>query len=540
MRPFLVFTVAALLLLQVSRLALVAWQHDRVLAAGPLGYVFLQGLRFDLAGIGYALALPALLAPLLLATRWTYRSTSLLLRGGLAGMLVLFFFLELATPPFLEEYDARPNYLFVEYLRWPGELLGTLSGAYPWQLALACLAVPLAAFGAWKLLATARVPDGPLPLFKAFLLAPGLALLCGLAARSSLGHRPANQSTVAYSSDAMVNTLPMPSFYTLLLAIHDMRRHEQGKISYGSLPYDDVLALVRADAGLPEEAFVDPAIPTLHVQLPTRPRDRPLNLVIVLEESLGAEFVGCMGGLPLTPELDVLSGEGLWLERLYATGTRSVRGIEAVVTSFLPTPAEAVVKLPRSEHGFFTLAELLRRHGYATSFMYGGEANFDNMRRFFAGNGFETIVERSDFGDPSFVGSWGVSDEDLFRRAHEEFEAKGEEPFFSLVFSSSNHSPWEFPDGAIELYEEPAATRHNAVKYADHALGEFFDLARGASYWDDTVFLVVADHNSRVYGSSLVPVERFHVPVVAEIDVDLAAEVCEQIVQPPVHGVVAQ
>jgi phosphoglycerol transferase MdoB-like AlkP superfamily enzyme len=511
-RPFLVFTAAALLLFLVSRIGLVAWQHERVRAAGGLGYLFAQGLRFDLAGIAYALVLPALCAPLLLSTRWTYRPGSLLLRGVLSLLLVALVFLELATPAFIGEYDARPNYLFVEYLRYPREVLGTLWGAYRWWLLLAGLVVPLAGFGAWKLLALARTPSGPLHPLKALLLTPLIAVTCIFVARSSLGHRPANQSTVAYSSDAMVNTLPMPSFYTLLMAIHDMRRHERGKIAYGDLPYAEVLDVVRADSGLSPEAFTDPEIPTLHRQVPTRPRARPLNLVIVLEESMGAEFVGSMGGLPLTPELDELAGQGMWMENLYATGTRSVRGIEAVVTSFLPTPAAAVVKLPRSERGFFSIAELLDRHGYATSFMYGGEANFDNMRRFFAGNGFQTIIERQDFDDPSFVGSWGVCDEDLFRRAHAEFEAMGDKPFFSLVFSSSNHSPWEFPEGGFELYEEPAATRNNAVKYADHALGELFDLARGSSYWDDTVFLVVADHNSRVYGSSLVPVERFHVP----------------------------
>jgi phosphoglycerol transferase MdoB-like AlkP superfamily enzyme len=207
-----------------------------------------------------------------------------------------------------------------------------------------------------------------------------------------------------------------------------------------------------------------------------------------------------------------LLAEGLAFDNLYATGTRSVRGIEAVVTGFLPTPVPSVVKQPRCQSEFFSVAELLLRQGYETSFLYGGEADFDNMRRFFTGNGFEHIIDHEDFEDPCFEGSWGVSDQDLFRRAHAYFEGLGDTPFFSLVFTSSNHSPWDFPAGEIELYEQPAETRNNAVKYADHALGEFFDLARGSSYWDETVFLVVADHNSRVHGAALVPVARFHIP----------------------------
>jgi phosphoglycerol transferase MdoB-like AlkP superfamily enzyme len=238
----------------------------------------------------------------------------------------------------------------------------------------------------------------------------------------------------------------------------------------------------------------------------------PINLVIILEESLGAEFVGALGGTPVTPELDNLAKQGIWFDNLYATGTRSVRGIEAIITGFTPTPARSVVKLPKSQTGFFTIAELLRRRGYDTSFIYGGEAHFDNMRQFFIGNGFDRIIEERDFFNPAFKGSWGVCDEDLFQRADQEFSQQAGKPFFSLVFTSSNHSPFEFPEGKTPLYESPSDTVNNAVKYADFALGEFFRKAKKSAYWENTLFLVVADHNSRVRGANLVPIEYFHIP----------------------------
>jgi phosphoglycerol transferase MdoB-like AlkP superfamily enzyme len=134
------------------------------------------------------------------------------------------------------------------------------------------------------------------------------------------------------------------------------------------------------------------------------------------------------------------------------------------------------------------------------------------MRQFFVGNGFQRIIEQRDIVDPRFVGSWGASDEDLFRQAHQEFLALGDKPFFSLLFTSSNHSPFEFPAGRIALYEEPQATVNNAVKYADYALGEFIRTAKASRYWDNTLFLIVADHNSRVRGANLVPIKYFHIP----------------------------
>jgi phosphoglycerol transferase MdoB-like AlkP superfamily enzyme len=242
------------------------------------------------------------------------------------------------------------------------------------------------------------------------------------------------------------------------------------------------------------------------------PRSRPKNLVIVLEESLGAEFVGALGGRPLTPNLDTLSKHGWWFTNLYATGTRSVRGLEALTTGFTPTPAPSVVKLGKSQRDFFSIARVLRNAGYDTSFIYGGEAQFDNMRRFFMNNGFDFVVDENDYPNAVFHGSWGVSDEDLFTRAHEEFAKPREGPFFSLVFTTSNHSPYEYPDGRIEPYEADPHTVNNAVKYADYALGRFFERARASAYWNDTVFLVVADHNSRVLGAELIPVEHFHIP----------------------------
>src|SRR5690606_13021181 len=122
--------------------------------------------------------------------------------------------------------------------------------------------------------------------------------------------------------------------------------------------------------------------------------------------------------------------------------------------------------------------------------------------------------DRPKIDKPVFVGSWGASDEDVFRAADQhlaQMHAAGK-PFFSLIFSSSNHAPFEFPDGRISLHEPPKNTVNNAVKYADYALGQFIAQAKLSAYWQDTVFLIVADHDNRVYGDNLVPVEKFHIP----------------------------
>ena len=299
---------------------------------------------------------------------------------------------------------------------------------------------------------------------------------------------------------------------------------------------DEVIRRVRKGMGLPDSAFTNPNIPTLHRQVPKHKRERPLNLVIILEESLGFEYVQSLGGLPLTPELERLSQRGLWFSRLYATGTRSIRGVEAVVTGFPPTPARSVLKLNLAQHGFFSLASLLKREGYTTQFIYGGDSQFDNMKGFLLGNGFDRVIDEKDFGEHVFRGTWGFSDEDIFNRTHQELLAHGDKPFFTMIFTVSNHPPFEFPDGRIDLHGKPKNTLDNAVRYADYALGKFLDQARKAPYWNRTVFLVVADHIDGTTRDKIALVKKFHIPALiigADVRPGRYDKVASQIDLPP-------
>jgi phosphoglycerol transferase MdoB-like AlkP superfamily enzyme len=511
LKPFAIFFLLGLLVLSASRLGLAIWKHVEIAEVQGWGKVLVSGLRVDIASLCVLFGLPAVIWLLLPNARWLRVAFAVWLTTALT-LLVL---LELATPGFMQEYGLRPNRIFVEYLIYPKEVFSMLIKGRPVQLIGLCVLTTLTAWGTWRLVkrALANVSTTNTAILARALLAFAVLLASAIGARSTLGHRPMNPAMLAFSSNPTINVLPLNSFYSLAFAVADMAHHEEGAEIYGSLPEDEIIAAIRASTGLPMSAFSNAQIPTLAQREPTY-RGKPRNLVIVLEESLGAQFIGSLGGRPLSPNYDRLSAQGWAFTRLYATGTRSVRGIEAVVSGFAPTPAEAVVKRPLGQQDFFTLAELLQRRGYDTGFYYGGESHFDNMRGFFLGNGFTRVVEQNDYVDPAFVGSWGVSDEDLFARADAEFRKLHEvgKPFFGFVFSSSNHDPFEFPDGRIDLYEQPKQTRDNAAKYADYSIGKFFEKAMASPYWNDTVFLIVADHDSRVFGRDLVPVDNFHIP----------------------------
>lgn len=515
-KPIFIFILLGLLILSLSRLGLALYFHQEISAVDGWLTVFLQGIRVDFASLCLLLALPALLLAVLPRPILKLRFIQAVFVAWLTLSICFLLFLELSTPDFLLEYGLRPNRLFIEYLIYPKEVFSMLFKGRPVQSTGILL---ISAAAAWALIRLAtplikKSSSTPLTIINHATVTVVVILVGFAGIRSSTGHRPMNPAMIAFSSNPTVNVLPLNSFYSVAHAGRDMLKTGKSAAElYGELSEAEVINLIRLSSDLPSYAFDHPEIPTLaYRQASNQGKDK--NIVIILEESLGAQFIGSLGGLPLSPNFDRLSQQGWAFTNLYATGTRSIRGIEAILTGFTPTPNQSVVKQPKSQQDFFTLAETLNKQGYDTTFYYGGEGHFDNMKGFFLSNGFTGVIEQKDYIDPVFEGSWGVSDEDLFTKADAEFKrlhAEGK-PFFGFVFSSSNHDPFEFPDDRIELYEQPKNTRNNAAKYADYALGTFFEKAMAAPYWQDTIFLVIADHDSRVFGSDLVPIKHFHIP----------------------------
>lgn len=505
--PILAFYLLGLLVFSIFRTLHCLSNLESVLAVGNWYLIFPIGIRMDTILLCFALALPLVLMLLLPS-----RALKLTLALYFTVFLATAVFLEIATFPFMAEFNTRPDRLFIEHFGNWHEVFGMILEGYFTELVFALFATAFS--GALVLFLTFKTFKGyaPVSFYKRLVLFVICAPLVFLGARSSIGHRAANISTAAFSNSHLVNQLGLNSTYSLLYAWNSLKQHENDPARvYGKMPEPELLARIKKYMLL-ADIKEDSSIPFLHTQTTSFPNKNPYNLVIILEESLGAEYVGCLGGLPLTPRLDQLSKEGLLLTGLYSTGTRTVRGIEATVCGFLPTPGSSVVKLGLSQQNFFTLADLLQRRGYATEFIYGGDSQFDNMRSFFLGNGFKKIYDLKTFNNPVFEGTWGVSDEDLFIKANEIFKAHDNNPFFALLLSTSNHDPFEFPDGRFELYEQPKMTRHNAMKYADYALGKFFDMAKKESYYENTVFLVIADHSTRLRGEDLLPVHKFHIP----------------------------
>ncbi len=506
----LTFVVTLFLVFVLSRVLLVVWQKQRVTQANGMGPVFLGGLRIDLNQIATYAVLPAFLMPWLEDRAWFLTATGIWFGAWWLGCV----FMEICTPQFIDEYDTRPNRLFVEYLKHPKEVSGMLWRGYKKVLAIGLLvfagmiALAVHLFSGWSV-----APLGPWwlrPLESLLYAAVGFLMI-----RGTLKKRPINPSTVAFAGDGMVNSLALNSMYSLQYAIYAMKYEMSAEDVYGKMPAAQMNQIVCEAAGLEQNA-ADGGQATMHLQTVSAAPAKPLNIVLIVEESLGAQYVQTLGGRALTPCLDALYEEGWGFTRAYATGTRSVRGLEALSAGFPPTITQSVFKLPGAQSGFFTIADVLaQQHGYHSRFLYGGEAHFDNMKGFFLGNGFREVIDGPQFKEPKFLGTWGYCDEDMFDQLDRLLlqDQQRNQPVLTLAFSVSNHSPWEYPEGRIQTTGNPA-TVENTVRYADYALGRFFDTAKTRDYWQNTVFVVVADHDSRVFGAELIPLKHFHIPAV--------------------------
>lgn len=471
---------------------------------------FLYGLKLDTMTASIILVIPALL--LAITPQRGAKYVGRLISGYVLFFLLVALYVENATFPFVAQYDVRPNYLFIEYLKYPQEVTSMILKEYPLQLSVALTMLVITAW-AYLRFSPLRLTDAmQTPLWKRLLLFPVIAVILFIGIRSSFGHRPANISDALYSTNRMANEIAKNSLYSIGYAYKSYTKEENLVKPYGKIElseaYERVGKKLNIDSG--------GEFPFNRTEATHFPAQKPKNLVIFIQESMGSQFVGFSGGdASITPNMEKLSHEGIAFTNLFSNGTRSIQGLAGMSSGYLPLPGEGVVKRNKSQSDFFTVASLLKPLGYKSSFIYGGEGRFDNMRSWYMGNGFDEVIEQKDYENPSFVSTWGVSDEDLVIKANEKFKshaAKGEK-FVSVIFSSSNHSPFELPEGKIDFIPgKPKKGVDNAVKYADFAIGRLFELAKKEAYYKETVFVVVADHNIRVYGDDLVPVNMFHIP----------------------------
>nr|WP_275855523.1 LTA synthase family protein [Sulfurimonas sp. MAG313] len=415
-------------------------------------------------------------------------------------LLVLYAFSEWF---FWDEFGVRFNFIAVDYLVYTTEVLGNIKESYPINLLLSIIGVlaGVLLIFIYKYSLIEEIFQDSSPLKKRLIPTIFLSML------PFISFALVTQSYSAISTDQYNNELAKSGLYSLFSAFRN-----------NTLDYDTFYIVNEEDKVFETLRKVIKADPVLdkgilhHIQ--KEAEEKNYNVMMIVVESLSGEFLESLNGFKgLTPNLDKLSKKSIFFNNFYATGTRTVRGMEAITLSIPPTAGRSIVKRPNNSN-MYSSGFIFKDKGYDTKFIYGGHGYFDNMNSFFSSNGF-AVVDRTDFSEKedTFHTIWGVCDENLMDKALSEADKsyKRHKPFMSFVMTTSNHRPYNYPDGRIDI---PSHTgREGAVKYTDFAIGKFLEDAKKKPWFKNTIFVVVADHCASSAGKTHLPLNKYKIPL---------------------------
>ena len=463
------------------------------------------GLVFDLATLSYLLV-PLALYLILVPRRITgHRWHNRLVMVFFTLFVAVLIFDGCAEYFFFDEFGTRFNFIAVDYLIYTGEVIGNIRESYP--LVPIFSAIASVALISVLLLRNRLKHAADITFGGAYRRTGALLVLPTLATLAIV-----NVSQTAISTNNYANELAGNGIYNLVAAF---RNNELSFTRfYRTAPENQVLARLHTLVAERNNRFVSPGTNRFTRHITGEGPEKHLNLIVVVEESLSAEYLGSFGNRKdLTPNLDRLAGQSLLFTNLYATGTRTVRGLEALTISIPPLPGTSIVKRPHNG-GFRSWGEIMNAKGYESNYIYAGYGYFDNMNAFFSGNGFK-VVDRADFtkDEITFANVWGVCDEDLFRKTIRTANATytAGKPFFSMVMTTSNHRPFTYPEGRIDIPSKKG--RKGGVKYADYAIGRFIAEASREPWFSDTIFVFVADHCASSAGKTDIPIKKYKIPM---------------------------
>lgn len=516
------FFAGFLLLSFLLRITFFIWQYNDV-SFSILNFLktILTGIFFDIGTCLY-ISLPGVLYLLIVPNRFVgSKADKIIVYTFFTLQSFILVFTFLAELTFWEEFRSRFNFIAVDYLIYTYEVIKNIQQSYPLPLliGMVTLVTGIIIFTLSKRRVFKKTFTGELSLAQRTLIF--VFIISGIFFYTAF----VSNSDAEWSSNRYNNEISKSGIYSFFAAFRNNQM--QYERFYTSINEEDAFKIVRQKLRDGHNSFINNGFSIERKETDTVKHEHTPNVVFILMESMSADFMSRFGNREkITPYLDKLANESVFFDNLYATGTRTVRGMEAVTLCIPPTPGQSIVKRP-DNHDLYTISSIFRDKGYDNSFFYGGDGYFDNMNSYFGGNGF-TIYDRGrgsilsddikterytiNDNEITFENAWGVCDEDIFNKMLSVADShyKDNKPFFNFVMTTSNHRPYTYPDNKIDI---PSGTgRNGAVKYADYALGKMLEKAKTKPWFKNTVFVIVADHCASSAGKDEIDIAHYHIP----------------------------
>lgn len=537
------FALFFLVLSEITRVVFFFWSFEFIdFSIINLFKVLFTGLFFDLGVISYFL-LPYLLYLLLLPNKFvgTKFDKSITYIAYFVG-LIIFTFSFLAEFTFWDEFKCRFNFIAVDYLIYTFEVVQNIHQSYPLYILLPSVILVVCLF----IYLTAKQGIFNNTFSSTLLLKTKATVLLLVLAVSTFFTLFITNKNAEWSLNRYENELSKSGIYSFFAAF---RNNELSYTEfYITQDLNTSLTTVRNLTIADNEVFTSDSLYSLKRTVKNEGIELKPNVIFICIESFSADFMKRFGNpYGITPFLDSLSSKSLLFTNLFATGTRTVRGMEAITLCVPPSPGRSIVKR-KNNTGLFNIGTVFKQKNYKNVFFYGGDGYFDNMNQFFGGNGFD-IVDRGrgyvmgddfkskrtniDDNEVQFENAWGVCDEDIFNKVLKEADKDfmNNQPFFNFVMTTSNHKPYTYPEGRIDIPSKNG--RDGAVKYTDYAIGNFIEKAKNKPWFKNTVFVIMSDHCASSAGKQELDVAKYHIPAfiynLPNVDVKEINTLCSQI-----------
>ena len=510
--------VVGLLFLTGYRLVQFAALHDMMQAGGDASTLtaFVKGVWFDNVTACYIMIVP--LAVLLLAACLGYCHKAL--RHGAAVWMWVLYTVVLAISasniPYFAYFFKNIDASIFGWFGYVGTTAGMLVGEKSYWLYFLLFIVSIVAF-VWLIRRLRRRSDRKIganfvrmrrrEAALCFVVTVAMVGLCLFGIRGRMGYNPIKISQAYYCNDPFLNQLGINPAFNLLTSTLDGMRKENAELHL--MPYGEAITYTREALGI--TGVADSTAILRRTVTPDSTASRP-NVVVILMESMSASFLQTFGQKErLTPTLDSLYQHSLAFTQFYSAGIHTNHGLTATLYSFPAMMMRNLMKGTVTPHRS-GLPTVLKDQGYHNLFFMTHESQYDNMNAFFRTNGYDEIFSQETYPREEVVNSFGVPDHFLFDYALGTINRTASEhtPFMATILTISNHPPYIIPEGMKTRTAKPET---QIVEYADKCIGDFLTAARSQPWYDNTIFVILADHGKLVGEMDMeLPQSYNHIP----------------------------
>ena len=471
------FTIFRLLALIIS------WDTVSANRIGDIIGVFYQGIRLDISTLSYLFIVP-ILTMLFLGSRWHNQLVNFISIYGKITTFILAIF-SIASLVILKFWGTLLNLRALEFTLYPEQMLASVTNLQILIIFSAILFVWFSIEKYRKWIMDESIQQLTANWKKNLLSFLVLLPITFLSIRGGLTLIPVNEASAAYSKDNRLNNIALNPIWYLGNNIYRTGLQKGNPYEF----MDDEQAKL-----ITQSILTDTLLPKSNGFIQV---SRP-NLVLIILESWTADLIEPLGGeKEVTPFFNELCKEGLLFTNVYSSGFRTDQGLTSILSGFPALPNKSIIKFIDKTASLPSIGTVLKSNGYETRFQYGGELGFANMNNYLLQSGFENRISIDDFETHQKNSKWGAHDEHVLNRALDEI-GKSKKPFFNVILTLSSHEPFESPIATPFKDHNESEKFKGSAWYTDKCLSDFFENAKKTDWYENTLFVLVADHGHRL------------------------------------------